>query len=209
MSVAAIVLTKNEQDRVAECLKRLKPYVDYILVVDNSTDRTIDFAKPYADKILVKLFSGDFGEERNHAHEHVPFWHEWVLHVDCDEIFPEDFLKQMKQIIAENSDVDSFRFPRFSLTTPEEVEALKNSGRLSTSPHGICKDYPDFQVRLMKKNAVVWKGKTHEVPYSIVEDKPIDQVSCLTFGEVPTYPKYTIIHLPRRHTIIQQKREWW
>lgn len=203
MSVATIVLTKNEGVRVAECLKRLRPYVDYVLLVDDSDDRTIDFAKPYADKILVRRFSGSFAEERNHAQEHVPFWCEWVLHVDCDEVFPEDFLKRMKEIIA-NGDAESFKFPRINVVT-EEAKTLDKS-RLSVVQGYLCKDYPDRQVKLMRKDAVVWKGKIHEVPYSITHNKPIDHVSCFTFGEDPKYPTYTIIHLPRRP---DQKRPWW
>ena len=41
--VACIVLIKDEEPRIKECLERLRPYVDYILVLDNgSTDRTIE-----------------------------------------------------------------------------------------------------------------------------------------------------------------------
>jgi len=225
-SIAAIVLTLNEKPRIEECLKHLKPYVDYLLVLDGaSPDGTIEIAQQYADKVEVKPFSGNFGDERNYAMSLVPFWCDYILFCDADERFPEEFLKNMKDII-EKKNADSYRFPRISLVTEEEAKTLASS-RLSNSPHGMCKDYPDRQVRLIRRNAVAWKGGTDEVPYALTESttldefefmgerrrtrklvlgKSIDQVSCVTFGEESIFPTYTIVHLPRRTDI---KREWW
>lgn len=180
LKVCAIVLTKNEEPRIANCLKQLRPYVDYIVVVDGeSKDRTVEIAEYYADRVHVKKFSGSFAEERNYAHGLVPVKFTWVLHIDVDEIFNVTFLGRIKDIILKHR-VDSFRFPRINL--PDR------------------KNYPDYQVRLLKKDKVVWKRKLHEIPYSVNEDKPIDQVSVVTLGEYP------IIHLKRRNDI---KREWW
>jgi len=227
LSVAAIVLTLNEKPRIEECLQNLKPYVDYLLVLDGcSTDGTIEAAKKYADKVEVKPFSGSFADERNDAMSLVPFWCDYVLFCDADERFPEEFLKNMKEIIKVRSNADSFRFPRISLVTEEEAKTLDPS-RLSSSPHGPCKDYPDRQIRLVRRNAVAWKGQVDEVPYSLTDSatldeyefmgerhrtrklvlgRSVDQVSCVTFGEEPIFPTYAIIHLPRRRDI---KREWW
>lgn len=179
MSVATIVLTKNEEFRIGDCLKRLRPYVDYILVLDDSNDRTVNFAKPHADKILVKPFSGSFAEERNHAESHIPPDYEWILHVDADEVFDEEFLRKMRGMVS-NSEFDAYRFPRINM--PDR------------------KDWPDWQVRLLRRGKAVWKRKLHEVPYALSEDRPIDQVSCETLD------LYPIIHLERRKN---QKRPWW
>lgn len=176
--VSAIVLTKNEESRIADCLGLLKPYVDHILVLDGcSEDLTVEVARYYTDLIKVKPFSGSFAEERNYAQSLAPS--EWVLHVDADEIFNGVFLDKIKKIIS-NHKVDSFRFPRINL--PDK------------------KDFPDYQVRLMKKDKVVWKRSLHEIPYSTNDDKPIDQVSVVTLDQYP------IIHLKRRE---DEKREWW
>jgi len=226
VQVACIVLTLNEELRIKECLEHLKPHVDYLLVLDGcSTDGTLEIAKKYADKVEIKPFSGSFADERNYAMSLVPFWCDYILFCDADERFPEEFLKNMKEIIVAKP-ADSFRFPRISLVTVEEAKTIDQS-RLSNSPYGLCKDYPDRQIRLMKRNAIAWKGGTDEVPHALTNSttleeyefmgeryrtrklvlgKPIDQVSCITFGEEPIFPTYTIIHLPRRKDV---KREWW
>lgn len=181
IKVASITLTLNEEARIEECLKHLRPYVDYIYVLDGwSEDRTVDIAKKYADFVEVKSFSGSFAEERNYAESRIPLGYEWVLHCDADERFDERFLKNMKLIIAKNLNVLAFRFPR--------------------NNYGLKLNWPDYQVRLLRRNMCVWKRGLHEIPFTVAEDRPVDEVSCETLDDYP------IIHLPRRKEI---KREWW
>jgi len=88
MKVACVILTKDEEPRIEDCLKHIRPYVDYILVLDGeSTDRTVEIAKKYADKVVVKPFSGSFAEERNYAQTLIPKDFGWILWVDADELF--------------------------------------------------------------------------------------------------------------------------
>jgi glycosyltransferase involved in cell wall biosynthesis len=180
VSVAAVVLALNEEIRIADCLRRLRPYVDFILVLDGeSVDRTVEFAKKYADSVVVKPFSGSFAEEKNFAWSLLPASIDWVLFSDVDEIFDESFLKNMKSIVSD-AIVDSFRFPRVNSSTGA---------------------WPDYQVRLLRNNAgIEWRRPLHEIPYRKRENVPVDQVS------VKTLDDYPIIHLPRR---MDMKRGWW
>jgi len=133
IKVSAIVLSLNEEERIKECLVKLKPYLDWILVLDgNSSDRTVEIAKLYADKVEVKPSSGSFAEERNYAQNLAPT--EWVLHVDCDEVFPVEFLHNIRKIITYRN-ADAYRLPRNNLLRGEEA-------------------FPDYQVRLLDKNRV-------------------------------------------------------
>jgi len=182
LSVACVVLTKNEEARIEDCLKRLRPYVDYILLVDDSDDRTRELARPYIDKILIRPFSGSFAAERNHAEDHIPIGYEWILHVDADETFDQELLKNLKSILSiADPMIDAYRFPR--INKPQR------------------KHWPDYQVRLLRRGRAIWKGDVHEVPFHPEKDKPIDQV-----GAIITLEKYPIIHAARR---VDQKRGWW
>lgn len=180
MSVAAIILTLNEVLRIEECLKHLRPHIDYILVVDGgSKDRTVEIAKRYADAVEVRPRAKNFAKEKNWAEENLPLGCEWILHCDTDERFPEEFLKDIKSIVSQIKE-DSVRFPRLNL--PDR------------------KLYPDYQVRLLRRGKAIWKHRIHEIPYSPSENKPIDQVNCKTLNQ------FHIIHLERRKDL---KREWW
>ena len=63
--LSAVMLTKNEDARVARPLDSLA-WVDEIVVVDGlSTDRTVEICRRYGARVIAHPFSGSFGEERN------------------------------------------------------------------------------------------------------------------------------------------------
>ena len=193
IKVAAVILTKDEEPRIEECLRHIRPYVDYILVVDGgSKDKTAEIAEKYADKVVVKEFSGSFAEERNYARTLVPKDCLWILWVDADERFDKGFLENMKVQIeeAEKGHIVCFRFPRINL------------------PDG--RDYPDYQVRLFRNSRdILWKGDVHEVPYLVKENVRLDQIDSAERRRrlgVATMDWFPILHLPRRKDI---RRKWW
>ena len=66
--LSVVILTKNEEARIKNCLESIK-WVDEIVVVDGlSTDATVDICKKYGAKIVSHKFEGDFGEERTRVH---------------------------------------------------------------------------------------------------------------------------------------------
>jgi len=193
LKVACIVLTRNEEPRIEGCLKHLRPYVDFLLVVDGeSTDETVKIATEYADRVEVRPFSGSFAEEKNYARTLVPKDCGWILWCDADERFDGGFLREIKENLedAENHKQVCFRFPRINL------------------PDG--KDWPDFQIRLMRNSRdIEWRGDVHEVAYLIPEDAPLDQLDqderVKKLGVATAYG-FPILHLPRRE---DERREWW
>ena len=195
VKVACVVLTLNEEPRIEGCLSHVRRYVDYILVLDGgSTDKTVEIAEGYADRVAVRQPSGSFAEERNYARALVPKDHLWILWVDADERFDKGFLQNMELEVegAEKANIVCFRFPRINL------------------PDG--RDYPDYQVRLFRNSRdILWKGEVHEVPY-LVKGKDTVRIDQVDNGErayrlgVATAKGYPILHLPRRSDIA---RPWW
>ncbi|MBA7710914.1 hypothetical protein ES703_119864 [subsurface metagenome] len=195
MKIAAIILTKNERARIFDCLMHLRPYVDYILVLDGkSTDGTAELADTVAETVISRDFSGSFADEKNYARTQVPPDHSWILWVDADERFDRGFLETMHERIALGEDLEipvfGFRFPRVNL--PDS------------------KDWPDYQLRLIKNSRDIgWRGAVHEIPVYIPEDIPLDQMDQKErqkgFG-ISTQDDFSILHLPRR---TDEKRSWW
>ncbi len=51
--ISVCIIAKNEESRIEQCLKSIKPCGFEIVVVDTgSTDRTKEIAAGYADKVL-------------------------------------------------------------------------------------------------------------------------------------------------------------
>ena len=184
IKVGCVVLTLNEEIFIEDCLRHVKPYMDWLLVSDGgSTDATVDVARRIADQVVVRPFSGSFAEERNVAQERLPPHVNWVLQVDADERFNLEFLQKIRSIIGQNT-VDCFRFPR-----------VNEDGR-----YGL--DRQDHQVRLYKRSECYWVRPVHEILWHRAGSKPADQYSVL---QLDAYP---ILHLKRaedrRKTILDR-----
>ena len=191
--VTLLLIARDEEPRIQKSIEQFRPYVDAVVVVeDRSSDNTFELAKKFADKV-VKLDTKNLPEiHQSHAYnegiKHVET--EWTLVADCDEIWDQGFLMNMKEIIKAKSECFGFRFVRLNL------------------PHGEA--YPDYQIRLVKTLWTYWERDPHSVPClravvrgkdEILEGTTLDNTSALEeIGNAP------IIHLPRRKDI---KREWW
>ncbi|MDO8662443.1 MAG: glycosyltransferase family 2 protein [Candidatus Omnitrophota bacterium] len=87
INLSVVVLTKNEEACIAECLESVKWADEIILVDDESTDRTIEIAKQYTSKIISRKMDVE-GRHRNWAYAQTR--NLWVLSLDADEkVTPE------------------------------------------------------------------------------------------------------------------------
>lgn len=86
--ISAIILTKNEEKNIEDCLKSLA-WCDEIMVVDDySQDGTDDILKKYQVasikyQVYKRHLDGDFAGQRNFGLEKATG--DWVLFVDADE----------------------------------------------------------------------------------------------------------------------------
>lgn len=81
--LSVVVITKNEEANITECLESVHGWADEIIVVDDeSCDRTVDLARRYTEKIFRRRMDNE-GLHRNWAHAQAR--HEWVLILDADE----------------------------------------------------------------------------------------------------------------------------
>jgi glycosyltransferase involved in cell wall biosynthesis len=85
--ISVIIITKDEESQIEECLKSVS-WADEIIIVDSeSTDKTIAIAKNYTDKIFTRKWSG-FAPQKEYALSLAK--NGWVLSLDADErITPE------------------------------------------------------------------------------------------------------------------------
>jgi glycosyltransferase involved in cell wall biosynthesis len=89
-AVSVVVLSFNEEKNIAECLESVHGWADEIVVVDSfSTDRTIEIAARYTDRICQHPFE-NYARQRNWALETIALRNEWILNLDADyRVTPE------------------------------------------------------------------------------------------------------------------------
>src|SRR3990167_1243259 len=108
MNISALILTKNEEEMIGDCLKQLD-FVNEIIVLDqNSTDRTEGIAKKYTERIL-KTKNSDFAKNRDLLASEAKG--EWLLYVDSDERFPTDLKNEIQESVK-NKNFAAYIIPR-------------------------------------------------------------------------------------------------
>ena len=97
--LSVVVITKNEEANIGECLGSVSGWADEIIVVDDeSTDRTIEVVEDYADRIFHRKMENE-GTHRNWAYSQAR--NEWVLSLDADEIATEELKKEISEVLLD------------------------------------------------------------------------------------------------------------
>src|SRR5512143_398287 len=95
--LAAIILTKNEEHHIGECLDSLA-WAERRVVFDSfSTDRTCAIAREHGAEVLQHPFS-NYAAQRNAALQAVEA--EWIFFVDADERATPELAEEIKKIIG-------------------------------------------------------------------------------------------------------------
>ena len=98
--ISVVIMAKNAEETIAESLDSLELFDEVILYLNNSTDRTEEIAKQYAN---VKIVEGEFlgfGKTKNKAATYSK--HDWILSLDSDEILNTNLLNEMAQLDFSN-----------------------------------------------------------------------------------------------------------
>jgi glycosyltransferase involved in cell wall biosynthesis len=136
MKVSTLILTHNAAANLPRCLGALL-WCDDILVVDSgSTDNTVEIAEKFGARVLVRPFD-DFAPQRNFGLEEGNLRHEWVLHLDADEVVTDALVKRLVAL-EPLPGIDGYRVPS-KIMFGEKW--LRWSGM-----------YPTYQVRLGRRD---------------------------------------------------------
>lgn len=84
VTIAAVLIVRDEESTLAPCLESLSGVVDEIVVLDTgSIDGTVALARRYTDAVHRVEWTDDFAAARNAALEFAQA--DWVLQLDADE----------------------------------------------------------------------------------------------------------------------------
>jgi len=85
MQIAVVMIVKNEEACLEKCLESVKDVGDIYIVDTGSTDKTIEIARKYTDKVFVNEYkwNDNMAEARNFALTKCNA--DWILSIDADE----------------------------------------------------------------------------------------------------------------------------
>lgn len=152
MNLSVIILTKNEENNIFDCIESVN-FADEILVIDDySTDRTLEVIKNLLNrkvKIFRRRLNSDFSAQRNFGLTKAKG--EWILFVDADERVSKDLENEVRHLIethGRGKKLNGFFIKRFDFMW----------GRLLR--HGEIGNIK--LLRLARKKSGTWSGAVHE-----------------------------------------------
>ncbi|HYE18958.1 MAG TPA: glycosyltransferase family 2 protein [Tepidisphaeraceae bacterium] len=98
--VSILILTLNEEDNVAACLRSVA-WSDDVVVFDSfSKDRTTAIAREMGARVVERKFD-NWAAHQNWAMANVPWKHDWVFYLDADERMTEPLRTEIEAIAAD------------------------------------------------------------------------------------------------------------
>ncbi len=155
MSVSVLILTFNEEINLHPLFESLK-WCDDIVILDSfSVDQTVKIARENNARVLQRKFD-NFANQRNYALDKVSFKHDWVLHLDADEIVTKKLYLEIIKAVNQ-SKYEAFKIPSKIMFFNKW---LRYSGM-----------YPVYQVRLGHRQKLRFQKSGHGQKENLSNDK--------------------------------------
>jgi len=146
--LSVVINAQNVESDLPQAIASVKSFADEIVVIDqNSTDKTSEVAKKLGAKVYNHESVSHVEKARNFAISKAS--NEWVLVLDPDEEIPKKLGEKIKQIIK-NPNADYYRLPRKNIIFGRWIKHSRW--------------WPDYNIRLFRKNFVSWNEIIHTVP---------------------------------------------
>ncbi len=154
--ISVLIITKNEEDVIGDCIKSVKDFASEVIVIDGgSTDNTIKIADKLGAKVIKNPFK-NFSDQRNlalsAAHE------KWIFYIDSDERASDEFAAELKEKIAlfdDQDDVAGFWVERKTFYLgrdwhlKDRVQRVFKKDKLKEW-HGVVHETPDVNGKLFE-----------------------------------------------------------
>lgn len=180
VSISIVVLAKNVENMIEECLESAK-FADELIVVDSgSTDKTVEIAKRKGARVIN--FPGkklEFAKWRNFGLKESKS--DWIFYLDADERITPVLQKEILVTINQPTAV-AYEMPRQNYYLGQPVH--------------YGGSWPDYVKRLFLKSKLKgWEAELHENP--IIEG---------SFGRL----KNSLLHFTHRDlsSMMEKTREW-
>ena len=135
-ALSVIVVAFNEEVNISRCLESVK-WADELILIDSfSTDRTIELAKKYTDKIFQYEYPGYSKQvERGIGHASG----RWIFILDADEEVTPELAQSIQVIVLSDETLDGYFVNRKVFAFGQWIEH--------------CGWFPDWQFRLVRRGS--------------------------------------------------------
>ena len=107
--MSVVIIVKNEEENIRECLESAKWANEIILVDDESDDATREIAREYTDKIFTRKMDNE-GRHRNWAYAQAT--NDWILSLDADERIMPGLAEEVSEFLKGTPEFKAYTIPR-------------------------------------------------------------------------------------------------
>lgn len=145
--LSVVILTKNEEKNISNCIKSVSWCDEIIVVDDNSTDKTCEIVDKTKSKLIIRPLNNNFSQIRNYGLSRAKG--DWVMFIDADERVTPLLQKEIIEKIKQNKN----NYAGFLLKRNDFL-----MGKMLK--HGETKNIR--LLRIAKKDSGEWLGAVHE-----------------------------------------------
>jgi len=99
--VSALVVARNEEEHLPDCLASVAFADEVLVVLDRSTDRSVEIARAAGATVIEGGWEIE-GERRNLGIDRCQ--HEWILEIDADERVTPELAQEVRERIADGQE---------------------------------------------------------------------------------------------------------
>ena len=101
--ITFFVFTYNEENRLEDMLKSLMPHANIVVVDNHSTDKTVDIANTYTDRVYKHKNIGYVENEKTMKFVMDILETEWAYLCYVDEYIPAELMSILKSTAEDNA----------------------------------------------------------------------------------------------------------
>lgn len=100
--ITFIILTKNEELNLPDCIKSIQNFSKRIVIVDSeSTDRTCEIAQKMGAEVYIHPFE-NYARQFNWALDNLDITTKWTFRLDADERLTPELCRELSKIIKDH-----------------------------------------------------------------------------------------------------------
>lgn len=173
MLLSVIILTKNEEANLLNCLNSLQKLNAEIFVVDSgSTDQTVKIAQKARCQVFEHPFENQ-AKQLNWAIQNLPIATPWLMRLDADERLTPELAEELKLGLPQTSDdITGYQVKRRVFFMNRWI---RHGGyyptwllRIWRTGLGTCEQ------RWMDEHIVLFQGKIANLQHDIIDDNKKD-----------------------------------
>ena len=173
MLLSVIILTKNEEANLLNCLNSLQTLNAEIFVVDSgSTDQTVEIAQKAGCQVFEHPFENQ-AKQLNWAIQNLPIATPWLMRLDADERLTPELAEELKLVLPQTSDdITGYQVKRRVFFMNRWI---RHGGyyptwllRIWRTGLGTCEQ------RWMDEHIVLSQGKVANLQHDIIDDNKKD-----------------------------------